>query len=231
MTQMLDDLYLPDGKRLTTMVSGKAGSGKSYYLTHTIDMFLKKHKDPSYRLIYICPKLEANLGEKNPPIGVDKLEKRLKKHRVAVVYPNPHYVEAEVDYCIDLMFSIQQANPDFSCTLVIDDSQTFLTSRRAASPSFRRLALTGRSKNIRFVAVAHQLVFNKDLEGSTSFLALFSMPVKLYHKDAERRYGLNVEPFIEPLANTPYSFLWFDVTKNKAQLYEPIEVNEAITAE
>ena len=158
MSRMLDDLYLPDGKRLTSQIVGKPGSGKSYYLTHTIDTFLKKHKDPSYRLIYICPKQEADLGEKNTPIGVDKLEKRLKKNRVAVVYPNPHYVDAEVDYCIDLVFSIQQANPDFSCTIIIDDAQTFISSRKAASPSFRRLALTGRSKNIRFVAVAHQMV-------------------------------------------------------------------------
>ena len=230
MSRMLDDLYLPDGKRLTSMVSGKPGSGKSMFLIQTLSQFLKKHTDPSFRLIYVCPKHEANLGEKNPPIGVDKLEKRLKKNRVAVVYPNPHYVDAEVDYCIDLVFSIQQANPDFSCTIIIDDAQTFISSRKAASPSFRRLALTGRSKNIRFVAVAHQMVFSKDLEGSTSYLALFSMPVKLYHKDAERRYGLDVEPFIEPLADTPYSFVWFDVTKNKAQLYEPIEVKGKITA-
>jgi len=231
MTQMLDDLYKPDGQRLTSQIVGKPGSGKSFYLMNTISQFLKKHKDPSYRLVYICPKQEADLGEKNPPISVDKLEKQLKKNRVAVVYPNPHYVEAEVDYCIDLMFSIQQANPDFSCTMIIDDAQTFISARKAASPAFRRLALTGRSKNIRFVAVAHQMVFSKDLEGSTSYLALFSMPVKLYHKDAEKRYGLNVEPFIEPLAAKPYSFVFFDVTKNKAQLYEPIEVNEAIKAE
>ena len=35
--RMLDDLYLPDGKRLTSQIVGKPGSGKSYYLTHTID--------------------------------------------------------------------------------------------------------------------------------------------------------------------------------------------------
>ena len=69
MSRMLDDLYLPDGKRLTSQIVGKPGSGKSYYLTHTIDTFLKKHKDPSYRLIYICPKQEADLGEKNTLLG------------------------------------------------------------------------------------------------------------------------------------------------------------------
>ena len=224
MKTMLDDLYKPDGKRLTTQVVGKPGSGKSYYLKHTIQAFLKKHKDEGYRLIYICPKQEMDLGEKNPPIGVEKLEKRLRKHRVAVVYPHPYHVESEADYVIDTAFAFQQANPDFSCTIIVDDAQTFISSRKAASPAFRRLALTGRSKNIRFVAVAHQAVFSKDLEGSTSYLAMFTLPVKLYHKDMSKRFGLDVEPFIEPLADRPYSFVWYDVTRNKAQMFEPIDV-------
>ena len=165
-----------------------------------------------------------DLGEKNPPIGVEKLEKRLRKHRVAVVYPHPYHVESEADYVIDTAFAFQQANPDFSCTIIVDDAQTFISSRKAASPAFRRLALTGRSKNIRFVAVAHQAVFSKDLEGSTSYLAMFTLPVKLYHKDLNTRFGLDVEPFIETLADRPYSFLWYDVTRNKAQMFEPIDV-------
>ena len=33
---MLDDLYLPDGKRLTTQIVGKPGGGKSFYLRETL---------------------------------------------------------------------------------------------------------------------------------------------------------------------------------------------------
>jgi len=33
-----------------------------------------------------------------------------------------------------------------------------------------------------------------------------------------------VEPFIEPLADRPYSFVWYDVTRGKAQMFEPIDV-------
>jgi len=222
MTKMLNDLYLPDAKNLSVQIVGKPGSGKSYYLKKTIEEFLKQNDDPDYRLVYICPKQEMQLGEKNKPIGVEKLESRLRKNRVAVVYPHPYEVDAQVDYAIDVVFDIQQKNPDFTCTFIVDDAQTFISSRRAASPQFRRLALTGRSKGIRFVAVSHQAVFSKDLEGSTSFLVMFSLPVKLYHKDLHTRYGLDVEPFIEPIANKPYSFVWFDVTKASTKLYEPI---------
>jgi len=225
MSKMLDDLYLPDGKRLTTQIVGKPGGGKSFYLRETLMQFMKKNDDPDYRLLYICPKQEMLLGEKDTPVSVDKIAKNMRKNRVTIFYPNPYDVENEVDYAIELMFQMQQQNEGFTGTIVLDDAQTFVSSRRQASPALKRLALTGRSKGLRFVAVAHQAVFSKDLEGSTSYLVMFTLPVKLYHKDLNTRYGLDVEPYIEPISSKPYSFLWFDVTKGKAQLYDPIDTN------
>ena len=225
----LDDLYLPDGERLTSMIVGKPGSGKSFYLKNTIKSFMSHNKDPDLRVVYLCPKQEMVFDwlsekKKRNPIGVDKLESYLRYNRIAVVYPDPDYIEAEVDYVIDLLFAIKQNNPDFKATLIVDDAQTFIQSRRAASDSFRRLALTGRSKGIRFVAVSHQMVFSKDLEGSTSFIVFFSMPVKLYHRDAQIRYGFNPEPYLERMAEKNYSFVWFDVTQGTSQLMNPLEV-------
>ena len=48
MSKMLDDLYLPDGKRLTTQIVGKPGGGKSFYLRETLMQFMKKNDDPDY---------------------------------------------------------------------------------------------------------------------------------------------------------------------------------------
>jgi len=218
---MLEKLFKPDGKMLTTMVVGRPGSGKSYFLNKTLTEFCKKNPDESWRLVYICPKHEMTFKDVKP-VSVDSLEKHLRKNQVAIVYPDPHWVEGEVEYSIDLLFAIKQANPDFSATIVVDDAQTFLSSRRQASPQFRRLALTGRSKGIRFVAVSHSMIFNKDLEGSTSFIVNFTLPVKLFHKDAMTRYGFDFEPYVEPLADREYSFVFFDVTKSRARLFEPI---------
>ena len=218
---MLEKLYKPDGKMLTTMVVGRPGSGKSYFLNKTLAEHCKKSSDENWRLVYICPKHEMRLLDEKP-INVDQLEKHLRKNQVAVVYPDPHWVEGEVEYVIDLLFAGKQANPDFSATIVVDDAQTFLSSRKAASPQFRRLALTGRSKGLRFVAVSHSMIFNKDLEGSTSFIVNFTLPVKLFHKDAMTRYGFDFEPYVEPLAEVDYSFVFYDVTKSRARLYEPI---------
>ena len=75
----LDDAFKPDYKALTTPVIGRPGSGKSYWLKHSIRDFMRSHKDPNYRLVYVCPKHEMGLYDKNKPIGVDSLEKHLRK--------------------------------------------------------------------------------------------------------------------------------------------------------
>ena len=224
---MLDDLYKPDYKsRLTTQIVGRPGSGKSVYLRHTINEFMKRNKDPNYRMVFVCPKHEMILSDKKEhrPIRTDQLEKHLRKNRVAVVYPDIDYLDSEADYIIDLLFAIERENEGFSATIVIDDSQVFIESRKSISPAFRRLALTGRSRGIRYVAVAHSIIYSKDLEGSTSYIILFNLPFKQHWTDSIKRYGFDPQPYVEQLASTPYSHVWFDVTTTKASLYPPLEI-------
>jgi Cdc6-like AAA superfamily ATPase len=227
---MLDDLYKPDQRRLNVLITGRPGSGKSYFIKHTLLAFMKKWKDPNGRVVYVDPKMEVDLGE-NTMTTVEGLEKHLQKNRIAVIYPETEYVEQDTDDVIDTVYQIQEANPDFKGVILVDDAQTFLSSRRAASYQFKRLALTGRSKNLRFVGVAHMMVFSKDLEGSISYLVNFSMPVKLYHKDAMVRYGFDASEYAEELSERPYSFVWFDVTAGTSRLMAPIDVKGESQAE
>ena len=120
--------------------------------------------------------------------------------------------------------SIERENEGFSATIVIDDSQVFVESRKSISPAFRRLALTGRSRGIRYVAVAHSVIYQKDLEGSTSYIIMFNLPFKQHWTDSIKRYGFNPEPYVEQLAGTPYSHVWFDVTTTKVRLFPPLEI-------
>ena len=158
------------------------------------------------------------------PIRPDQLEKHLRKNRVAVVYPDIEYLDAEADYIIDLLFAIERENEGFSATIVIDDSQVFIESRKSISPAFRRLALTGRSRGIRYVAVAHSIIYSKDLEGSCSFIIMFNLPFKQHWTDSIKRYGFNPEPYVEQLSSTPYSHVWFDITTTQTRLYPPLEI-------
>jgi len=224
---MLEDLYQPDYKsRLSVSVIGRPGSGKSVFLRHTILEFLKRNKDPNFRFVFICPKHEMILSDKkeHQPITADKLERHLRKNRFACVYPDTDHMDAEADFCIDLIFAIEQTNPDFSATICCDDSQIFIESRKSISTSFRRLSLTGRSRGIRFVSVSHSIIFSKDLEGSMSYLIMFNLPFKAYWADSIKRYGFDPAPFVERLSSIPYSYLWFDVQTTKATLHEPLKI-------
>lgn len=221
---VLNDLYLPDYKRLSSMIIGAPGGGKSFFVKNTLNEFVLRNEDENLRVIYACPKQEMYMGD-DTYTSIEKLEKHLSKNRIAVVYPDPMNVELEVDYLIDMIFDIREANPDFKCVFVCDDSQIFLSSRRAATPSWKRLALTGRSRGVRLVAISHTPVFSKELEGSTSYIVHFRTLLSPIHiNDFKNRFGYDPEPYVESLNEVPYSAVFFDVTTGKSQMMKPLEV-------
>ena len=221
---MLNDLYLPDYKRLSTMLIGAPGGGKSFFVSNTLMEFVRRSEDENLRVIYCCPKQEMFLGE-GTFTTLDKLEKHLSKNRIAVVYPDPMNLEAEVDYMIDFMFDLRDANQDLKIVYVQDDSQIFLSSRKAASPSWKRLALTGRSRGIRLVSISHTPVFSKELEGSTSYIVHFRTLLSPMHiNDFKNRFGYDPEPYVESLNEVPYSHVFFDVTTGKSKMMAPLEL-------
>lgn len=218
---MLNDLYLPDGKRLGTQIYGQAGSGKSYFIEHTLKAFLQSNQDENLRVIYISPKHETIL-DKEPVYDFSKIEKHLRKNRVLVYFPNPNFYEQDVDHVIGLTFDIREANPDFKAVVIVDDSQTFLGSRASATSQFRRLMLTGRSKNIRAVLVSHSIILNKMLEGQMSYLVSFTNPLPLEYRNCIERFGYDPEPFAEQMSATEYAFVWYETRSRKGRIMEPI---------
>ena len=221
---MLNDLYLPDYKRLSTMLIGAPGGGKSFFVSNTLMEFVRRSEDENLRVIYSCPKQELFLGD-GTFTTLDKLEKHLSKNRIAVIYPDPMNLEAEVDYMIDFMFDLRDANPDLKIVYVQDDSQIFLSSRKAASPSWKRLALTGRSRGIRLVSISHTPVFSKELEGSTSYIVHFRTLLSPMHiNDFKNWFGYDPEPYVESLNEVPYSHVFFDVTTGKSRMMAPLEL-------
>ena len=49
---MLNDLYLPDYKRLSTMLIGAPGGGKSKFVEVTLSEFVRRSEDENLRVIY-----------------------------------------------------------------------------------------------------------------------------------------------------------------------------------
>jgi len=228
----LDSLFTPTGKSLHKIVVGQSGSGKSYFLQSGAKKYLKRNADPNFRMVYFSPKQEGFVDllpkdKKKNPIGlvgdVESMLKNMEKQTLTVFYPDPAGLEETMDDTIDSIFEMKDANPDLTCSLIIDDSQIFLSARKASSESFRRAALLGRSRSINVIFVSHGLVLNKTLEGQIDSLYFFTLPAKVHWKAGEERYGFNPEPYIEDLQSVEYSFVAFDVKKGSARLMNPIE--------
>jgi hypothetical protein len=235
MTNQLKRLYEPDGKNLATMVWGQAGSGKSFFIEQTVKDFLRANKSPDMRILYISPKNEGFESTK-PVYDGNAVFKRLKKHRFVAWWPSMENLNEQVDDVINGVFDIKASNPKFKCCIIIDDAQVFLSSRKASSDAQKRLALTGRSKHIKAVYVAHNIVFARELEGQIDLLCGFSNPNPIYYKQSIERFNFDPAPFAEPIRELPYSFVWYDFRDAAPRLMRPIgddgakELTEAETS-
>ena len=230
---MIHDLFLPNGKSLHKVVVGQSGSGKSFFLEASARAYLKQNSDPNFRMIYFSPKNEGfvdllKLDRRKRPIGltyhVDGMLKSMETNVLTVFYPDAADLEQTMDETIDAIFDMKDANPDLKTTIIIDDAQVFLSSRKRASDSQNRLALLGRSRFINAIYVSHALILNKALEAQVDQLFFFTLPAKVHWKAGEERYGFNPEPYVEPLRSVEYSFVSFDVRSAKARLMNPISL-------
>ncbi len=221
---MLNRLYLPDGKNLNTMIWGQAGSGKTFFIESTLKQFLLQNKDPSLRVFYISPKNEGFEWTEEIHYELDSAFKSMQKKRVVAFYPQMENLEEEVDFAINSIFDLQSNNPDSKFIIIIDDSQVFLSSRKSASSAHKRLALTGRSRNIKGIYVAHNIVFAKELESQVDVLVGFNNPSPIHYRSAIERFDFNPEPFADLLREKEYGFVWFDLKVGEPKLMNPINV-------
>ena len=228
---MNDNLFMPTGMSLHKVVVGQSGSGKSFFLEKGAEAFLKSNRDPNFRMVYFSPKNEGfvdllPLDRRKRPVGIvrtpEAMLKNMETNVLTVFYPEAVELEYTMDDTINAIFDMKDANPELKTTLIIDDAQVFLSSRKRASDAQNRLALLGRSRQINAIYVSHALILNKALEAQVDSLFFFTLPAKVHWKSGEERYGFNPEPFVDPLRNVEFSFVMFDVRKGNARLMNPI---------
>ena len=227
MSEMLNRLYLPDGKNLNVMGWGQAGSGKTVFFQTTLDKFMKINNDKFLRVVVIAPKAEDwDFGKRSKIVyTLEGLEGSIAddKTRISVLYPAMEGLEETVDDAINMVFDFQMSNEKTSFIIIIDDAQVFLSSRKAASDAHKRLALTGRSRRIKGIYVAHNIVFARELEGQIDLLVGFSNPNPIYYRNAIERFNFDPAPFADPLRARAYSFVWFDTRDGDPKLMAPID--------
>jgi hypothetical protein len=231
--ERIDRLLKPDGQNLTAVVWGRAGSGKSFAVEHWSRIAIKSRAyGQEWRLIYVSPKHEGfeglSIGKKKvvPMYDVESVVDNVRKNRVSVWYPeNVSQMNIDLDFLIGSLYEYQEQNPEFSATLILDDAQTWLEVRKSNSIEMKRLILTGRSKRIKTVLVAHSIVINKMLEGQVDLIIGFDTGNPIYWRSAIERFNLDIEPYAEAIKEKKYSFLWFDVNEQNPVLMNPLDVN------
>lgn len=217
-------LFLPDGSPhgLSSAYAARSGSGKTHHLTYMVNRAVKMPEFENVRFLYLSIKREDYFGVK-PTSSMSDLFKRLRKEQVLVYYPDdPADYESQVDYIIEQVFAISDANPDAKFSIIIDDVNVMdsFTSQGHISSSVKKLVVAGRSKGIVGCFVCHRLGYlPRIMNGNLSSLVILSIN-PLDNQYAQRVFGIDFDLHTVDLTN--YRWLYVDLIDEKTYRYEPV---------
>ena len=225
MSLTLERLYHPDGKHLGALVAGLSGSGKTTAIISTLQQALKMKTFGEYhRFIVIDPKTQYGDYDKlaEPIYDMDKVMKSIRKNRITVFYPNIDYLQDQVEFLIDYMFSLADAEPKTSFTFVLDEASILITPTKIPQ-QIKRLAVQGRAKKIKPVFISQRPIVNRWTDANLSTLLLFNtLPVD--YDTLSKRWGVDFHKIGENVREQEYSYLWFDMEKATFKQMQPVEL-------
>jgi hypothetical protein len=205
-------LLLPNGEYLSTLIIGRAGSGKSYALSKVVNDAMRTFPE-SWRGLYISPKHEPIYGidEKKvkPAYSVGDAIGGIAKDRLTMWYPDMDTFDEDLGTMIESLFAYRSAEgDDFSVSFILDDANIILNDY--PKPAIKKLILASRSAMIRPVFVGHRAMQSKWLTGQTSHIAVFSI-AQIEHKAFKERFDLDVEPYMDSLDDNQYTWLFSEI--------------------
>jgi|TARA_R100000482_G_C5127035_1_gene149354 hypothetical protein len=225
MSLTLERLYHPDGKHLGALVAGLSGSGKTTAIISTLQQALKMKTFGEYhRFIVIDPKTQYGDYDKlaEPIYDMDKVMKSIRKNRITVFYPSIDYLQDQVEFLIDYMFSLADAEPKTSFTFVLDEASILITPTKIPQ-QIKRLAVQGRAKKIKPVFISQRPIVNRWTDANLSTLLLFNtLPVD--YDTLSKRWGVDFHKIGENVREQEYSYLWFDMEKATFKQMKPVEL-------
>ena len=225
MSLTLERLYHPDGKHLGALVAGLSGSGKTTAIISTLQQALKMKTFGEYhRFIVIDPKTQYGDYDKlaEPIYDMDKVMKSIRKNRITVFYPSIDYLQDQVEFLIDYMFSLADAEPKTSFTFVLDEASILITPTKIPQ-QIKRLAVQGRAKKIKPVFISQRPIVNRWTDANLSTLLLFNtLPVD--YDTLSKRWGVDFHKIGENVRKQEYSYLWFDMEKATFKQMQPVEL-------
>jgi len=226
--ELIRKLLLPDASTysLSTAMSSRSGSGKTTLLTRLITEAQKDEAFKDVRFIYVSVKEEHLFkGKKMKPTNdIYKLFKHLRKNSIGIYYPSdPANYELEVDAIIEGTFQLANSNPDSGFVIILDDANILkgFDNRGTPSSSVKKLAVAGRSKNIRGMYITHRIgnlprIMNGNLSGLV-LMSISSMDLEY----SKKIFGVDFEPVLPELHS--YRWAYVDLITEKMSLFNPVK--------
>ena len=210
-------------------VVGVSGSGKTVYLNRMLRAAIKSSDfQKLHRFIVVDVKHDGyhDLVE-YPAQTAGGAIKQLTDERLVVVHPSIEEAPFIIDELIGWLFdTAQRLGEEFSATLVIEESSTYIGSHAGSIPdSIKRYATQGRSLGLSIILVNQRSLGNRWTDTQSDALVLFRLAIP----DADmlrKRWGVNHDELNERLASKKFSFAVYDLEELDLKYYAPVEYSE-----
>lgn len=213
-------------KPAVRQVYGISGQGKTVFLCESLRRAARSTDfSPTHRFIVFDVKHEGYETLAPPVLTSERAIRNLKRDRLTVIHPDIETARRELDDIITWLFDAAEVNDEFSATLIIEESSTFIgTSVGSIPASVKRLATQGRSLNLSLLLVNQRALSNKWTDTQSTSITMF----RLARPDGRmlfERWGVDAESMDARLKERKFSFAHLDLENpDELSFYAPIEV-------
>lgn len=207
-------------------VCGISGSGKTTWMGSLISSTVNSPNLPEYfRVIIFDIKHEGYSQYGEVVTTFEELSKSIRKNRVTVIHP-PDIKESKffLNQVIQLMFDLKEKIEDFSATLILEESSTYIKSTPHGVPSsIKRLATQGRSKELSLILLNQRTLNSKWTDTQTSTVVFFRLPMPDLLL-TQQRWGISAEEVNQRLSEIKFSYAVYDLESLEIGYYQPIDI-------
>ena len=225
---VITDIYQPTNQSLHTLIFGKSGSGKTYMNKHLLMAAISDTKNfpLSHRFIVIDPKTQQGDYDifADPIDGLNPQEtaESLGKNRVTLVWPPYGYTADICDSIIEMLFDLSDEIRGFSATFILDEAGEVI-SHNSMPDSIGKLAVQGRSKNLKGVFLNQRPILNRKLDSQVETMYLFDM-IEIDADNLMKRWGISHDKWFPKIRGKKHSFLGINFVENTEKMFAPIEL-------
>lgn len=206
-------------------VFGTSGTGKTTLLEHwSYDAVRSKQFPKNWRLIIVDVKAE-DYSDLVPPLrDLEAVMESINTNRITLFYPSVHTAISDVEQLVDYLFFMADEAEDFSASLILEESSTYITAH-TVPPQLKRMAVQGRSKRLTIILANQRMMSNLWIDTQTAHLIAFQCAIP-DRAMIQKRWGISGDNLSQRLAQLDFSWAHFDFNSLMLRYYSPVELKD-----